>query len=379
MTPEHAVAAICEELSAVDIPTQVMADTQRLGSELMVAARRIATRLLPLSDDHQVAAVAQAAVAHMAGLGPLQPFLTDPKVNEILINNGGDVWVERDGVMSSAGRLANDIAPRIIERILNPIGRRLDRLSPIVDARLADGSRVCAVIAPIAVDGPCLALRRFGVRRRTLADFAHDQVGDLLNEIVESRCNVLISGAASSGKTSLLNVLASRIASGERIITLEDIAELRLDAAHVLRLETRPATADGVAAISMTDLVRTSLRLRPDRIVVGEIRGAEVIDMLQALNTGHDGSMATCHANGPLDALRRLETLVVQHAPSWPMDAVRDHVRSSIDVLVHVERGAGGVRSVSEIVEVLAPGAAGDHRTLAVGGEVLGCLGRTRR
>ncbi len=298
---------------------------------------------------------------------PLQIFLADPLVNEIMINNGGDVWVEREGTTALAGRLEPDVAPRLIERILNPLGRRLDRISPIVDARLPDGSRVCAVIPPVAVDGVCLTLRRFGVRRRSLDEFAGADVIALIDEIVAARCNVLVSGATSSGKTSLLNVIASRIHPGERIITLEDTAELALDAGHVLRLETRPATVDGVPAVTMADLVRTSLRLRPDRIIIGEIRAGEVVDLLQALNTGHDGSLATCHANGTSDALRRIESLAVQHAPGWPLTAVRETIRSSIDVVVHVTRTASGARRVTDVLELPGPGSDGVGRALVTG------------
>ena len=327
-----------------------------------------------MTDDH-----AMAAIANLAGLEPLRPLLLDPLINEIMINNGGDVWVERDGSIALAGRLSDDVTPRVIERILSPLGRRLDRLSPIVDARLPDGSRVCAVLAPIAIDGTCLTLRRFGVYRRSLAEFGDAGVIDLLHDIVDSRCNVLVSGAASSGKTSLLNVLASRIGAGQRVITLEDTAELQLDTAHVLRLETRPSTADGVPAITMSDLVRTSLRLRPDRLIVGEVRGCEVIDMLQAMNTGHDGSMATCHANAPLDTLRRIEALVVQHAPTWPINAVREHVRSCLDIVVHLARGASGQRRVTDIIELALPGVDGSSpRTLAADGVVQHHLTRGR-
>jgi pilus assembly protein CpaF len=330
-----------------------------------------------------VAELAEAAIAQVCGLGPLQRFLTDPTVNEVMVNNGGDVWIERDGAIVRAGRLEADVLPRLIERILSPLGRRLDRLSPIVDARLADGSRVCAVIPPVAVDGPCLTLRRFGVRRRLLAEFAEEPVVALLDAIVVARCNVLISGATSSGKTSLLNALIAstigrpgRADVHERIVTLEDIAELRLDVAHVLRLETRPATVDGTPAVTMTDLVRTAMRLRPDRIVLGEIRGAEVVDMLAAMNTGHAGSFSTCHANGTLDALRRLESLVVQHSPTWPLDAVRDTIHASLDVVVHVERWTDGQRRVAEVLELAPPGAAGTHRSLVTGGRL--CAGLTR-
>lgn len=346
--------------------------------EVANRSRAIARALSPLASDAAVRTLADAAVAHLHGLGPLQPFLMDAAVDEIMVNNGGDVWVERHGEVTLAGRLSADVVPRLIERILDPLGRRLDRLSPVVDARLPDGSRVCAVIPPIAVDGACLTLRRFAVRRRSLDEFASPAVAALLEHIVRVRCNVLISGPTSSGKTSLLNVLMSHVAPSERIITLEDTAELRLDAAHVLRLETRPQTVDGTPAVTLADLVRTSLRLRPDRLVVGEVRGPEVVDMLQALNTGHDGSFTTCHANGPDDALRRVESLVVQHTSGWPIEVVAEHVCSSIDVVVHVARGDDGRRRVGSVVELRTPGAAA-HRTLARGDDVVNTVTRGRR
>ena len=371
MTASDLVMAVCEQIAGAN--SNVADDDP---AKLLVNARRVARILLPLADEHEIEAVAQAAVAHIHGLGPLQIFLADPLVNEIMVNNGGDVWVERDGATALAGRLDADVALRLIERILNPLGRRLDRLSPIVDARLPDGSRVCAVIPPIAVDGPCLTLRRFGVRRRSLAEFASAEVVAMLDDVVARRCNVVISGATSSGKTSLLNVLASRVRPGERIITLEDTAELQLDTSHVLRLETRPATVDGTAPVTMTDLVRTSLRLRPDRIVVGEIRGREVIDMLQAMNTGHDGSMTTCHANGSDDALRRIESLVVQHAPGWPLPSIRDHICAGIDIVIHLGRLPTGLRRITEILELALPASDGQHRLLVAADRVLGVVER---
>ncbi len=394
MTDDERVAEVCRQLTAARnvfdgrgaaksgaIPTAGVAISDA-GMDNALGdvgdARLLARSLSPLADDREVEAIAQAAIAHIHGLGPLQRFLADPLVNEIMVNNGGDVWVERDGTTARAGRLGADVTPRLIERILNPLGRRLDRLSPVVDARLPDGSRVCAVIPPIAVDGPCLTLRRFAVRRRSLTEFAStDEIG-LLHEVVDRRCNVLVSGATSSGKTSLLNALMSRVAATERIITLEDTAELRLDAAHVVRLETRPQNVDGTSAITLADLVRTALRLRPDRIVVGEVRGAEVVDMLQALNTGHDGSLTTCHANGPYDALRRLHSLIVQHTDGWSIDAIREHVCSSLDVIIHVERGYDGLRHISEILELGQPDRPDSHRLLSRRGVVLGPLRRGR-
>jgi pilus assembly protein CpaF len=375
MTTDEIVAIVCTRLASLSLP----AGGSRATSDLTDPARRIAKQLLPLGTNADIDVVATAAIAHIQGLGPLQRFLADPSVNEIMVNNGGDVWVERGGEISFAGRLDLEVTPRLLERILSPLGRRLDRLAPIVDARLPDGSRVCAVIPPIAIDGACLTLRRFGIHLRHIDDFAAAGTHELLAEIIDARCNVLISGATSSGKTSLLNALASRIAPSERIVTLEDTAELRLDAPHVLRLETRQATVDGTSAVTMTDLVRTSLRLRPDRIVLGEIRGGEVVDMLNAMNTGHDGSLTTCHANGPVDALRRVESLVIQHSPSWPLHAVRDNVRSSIDIVIHVERLTTGERRVARILELASPDSDDRHRDLATNGCRVGDLSRGRR
>jgi pilus assembly protein CpaF len=291
------------------------------------------------------------------GFGPLDEWLDDDEVSEVLVNAGGEVWVERRGRGLQAGpqfaaRLAPGVLEVVIERILTPIGRRLDRLSPMVDARLPDGSRVCAVLPPIAVDGPCLAVRRFTPRALGLDAFAAPAVVALLRRLVERRCNIVVSGATSSGKTTLLGALTATVGGHERIITLEDTAELQVGAPHVLRLETRAAGPDGLTEVDMAALVRTALRLRPDRLVVGEIRGPEAVDLLQALNTGHDGSLATLHANTPGDALARLESLVVRAASSWPIDAVREQVHRSIDVVVHVERTSDGVRRIGDVAEV---------------------------
>ncbi|MFN6122435.1 MAG: CpaF family protein [Actinomycetes bacterium] len=313
------------------------------------------------------------------GLGLLDRWVDDDAVEEVLGNGGSQVWIARRGVAGTqyVGRLEPGVVDVVIERLLAPTGRRLDRAAPVVDARLPDGTRVCAVLPPVAPDGPCLALRKFPRHHLGLDRFATPDVIPLLDEVVHARCNVLVSGATSSGKTSLLNALASRVHADERIITLEDTAELRLATAHVLRLETRPASVEGVDAVDMTALVRTALRLRPDRLIVGEIRGDEAADLVQALNTGHDGSLATLHANSPDDALARLRSLVVRAAPGWPLDDVAVQIARSIDVVVHVERDRVGVRSVRQVVEV--DGTRGTVRCLASDGVRAGELIRRRR
>jgi pilus assembly protein CpaF len=292
--------------------------------------------------------------ATMFRLGQLDRWVDDDDVTEVLVNAGHEIWIERRGGNGAqyVGRLDTATIELIIERLLAPVGRRLDRATPVVDTRLPDGSRVCAVLPPIAIDGPCLSIRKFTRHEIGLEAFGAADVMNLLGEIVRRRCNVVVSGATSSGKTTLLNALAARVASNERIITIEDTAELRIAAAHVVRLETRPATPDGVGAVVMADLVRASLRLRPDRLIIGEIRGDEAVDLVQAFNTGHDGSLVTLHANSAADALTRLASLVVRAAPSWPMRDVRDQVARSVDVVVHVARDDDGRRRVHHIVEV---------------------------
>lgn len=318
-------------------------------------------------------------VAEQAPLGGLERWLADPCVNEVMVNGGGDVWIERAGRLELVGRMRSTTVLATIEHILSPIGRRLDRTHPTVDARLTDGSRVCAVAEPIAVDGPTLAIRRFAARDVPLSAFAAPPVVALLREIVHRRCNVVVSGATSSGKTTLLNALAGEIDEGTRVVTLEDIAELRLHHPHVVRLETRDATPDGVGEITLEHLVRTALRMRPDRLVVGEVRGSEAVHLLHALNTGHDGSLATVHANSAVHALHRLSALVVHEVGNWPMSAVHQHIDGAIDVVVHVERDPHGGRAVREVGEVmLTGGAALGVRTLVADGRVVDELGRSR-
>jgi pilus assembly protein CpaF len=319
-------------------------------------------------------------VAEQSPLGGLERWLNDPTVNEVMVNAGSEVWVERGGSLHHVGRIRTPTLLGVIEHILTPIGRRLDRSNPMVDARLADGSRLCAVVSPIAVDGPCLAIRRFTTRTITLEGFASPSVAQLLRDLVAQRCNLVVSGATSSGKTTLLNALAREVVPETRLVTLEDVAELRLPHPHVVRLETRDATPDGVGEVGLAELLRTALRLRPDRLVVGEIRGREAVHLLHALNTGHDGSLATVHANSALDALHRLAALVLQEVANWPLAAVHGHVGRAIDAVVHVERHADGHRRVVEVTEVGA-GAEGVLmvRPLATGDDVVAQPQRGRR
>jgi len=315
-------------------------------------------------------------VAERSRFGGLERWLDDPTITEVIVNAGRDVWVERDGRLQRAGTMRPAAVLGALEQILAPIGRRLDRASPTVDARLPDGSRVCAAIPPVAVDGVTVAIRRFAVRAIPSAAFAPPAVVDLLTRLVHGRCNVVVSGATSSGKTTLLNALAGSVGEGERIVTLEDLAELRLAHDHVVRLETRPASPDGVGEVTLAELLRTALRLRPDRLVVGEVRGSEAVDLLQAMNTGHDGSLATVHANSADDAVDRLASLVVRCVPGWPIDDVRAHVGRAVDVIVHVGRDAGGRRRVAHVAELSGTGAA---RLLSDGTTVTGELRRGRQ
>ncbi len=260
----------------------------------------------------------------VAGLGPLEPLLADPEVTEVMVNGPGRAYVERAGRLHPVA-LALDAAgiARLVERVVGPLGLRLDRSSPLVDARLPDGSRLHAVIPPLAVDGPCVTIRRFGACAVGLDGFGlGPRAADLLRWAVFAGWNILVSGGTSAGKTTLLNALSGAIPAEERVVTIEETAELRLAQPHVVRLEARPPNAEGAGAVTVRQLVRAALRMRPDRIVVGEVRGGEALDMLQALNTGHDGSLSTIHANGAADALARLETLVLFAAAGLPLAAV---------------------------------------------------------
>jgi len=293
------------------------------------------------------------------GLGPLQRLLDDPAVTEIMVNGPHTVYVEHGGRLfrSDARFTSEDHLRRIIERIVAKVGRRIDESSPMVDARLADGSRVNAVIAPVAFSGSTLTIRKFARDPFKVHDLINlgtitPQMAELLQACVEAKLNIIVSGGTGSGKTTLLNVLSSFIPEGERIVTVEDAIELQLQQPHVVRLESRPANIEGRGEISIRDLVRNSLRMRPDRIVVGEVRGGESLDMLQAMNTGHEGSLSTVHANSPRDAVARLETLVLMAGMDLPLRAIREQIASAIDVIVQLSRLRDGSRRIVSVTEV---------------------------
>jgi pilus assembly protein CpaF len=325
----------------------------------------------PLLGPVHVGAVVARVRARATGLGVIEPLLADESVSEVMVNGPGPVWVERRGRLERSGVVVDRrTVDQLVVRVLAPFGARADRSSPLADARLPDGSRVHVVVPPLAVDGPCITIRRFGARPVPLDAFAGAPVVALLRDAVATHRQVIVSGGAGAGKTTLLNALAAHIGATERVVTVEDAAELNLPGEHVVRLEARPASAEGTGAITIRDLVRAALRMRPDRIVVGEVRGPEALDMLQAMNTGHDGSLSTCHANSPDDALRRLETMVLTGA-ELPLIAVREQIASAIDLIVQVARRADGTRRVVAVSEVVAdPEAAARTRTLG-DGEVL--------
>jgi len=298
-------------------------------------------------------------IDNVVGYGPIEVFLHDPEVTEVMVNNPSTIYVERNGKIYRTGRsfLDETHLRRIIDKIVGQVGRRVDESVPMVDARLPDGSRVNAIVHPLAINGPMLTIRKFSKDPFTVHDLVSfgtidDRVASLLDAAVRGRLNILISGGTGSGKTTLLNVVSSFVPGDERIITIEDAAELRLHQAHVLRLESRPSNIEGKGEITIRDLVRNSLRMRPDRIIVGEVRGAEALDMLQAMNTGHDGSLSTIHANSPRDAFARLETMILMSGFDLPIRAIREQMSSALNLLVHLARLRDGSRRVTKVTEV---------------------------
>jgi pilus assembly protein CpaF len=333
---------------------------RRPQDDLPSAVEKLVEReaaILPLHERDEIVA---RILRDTVGLGPLEELLADPEVEEVMVNGPERVYVERRGrIESTEVRFAEEAELRnAIERILAPLGRRVDELSPMVDARLADGSRVNVIIPPLAIDGPALSIRRFAAARPgpgelvELGTLSHD-MRDLLELSVDERRSLLISGGTGSGKTTLLNALSSFLSPEERVVTIEDAAELRLQQPHVVRLESRPVSVEGRGEVTIRDLLRNALRMRPDRIVIGEVRGPEALDLLTALNTGHRGALSTVHANSPSDALSRLETLALMAGVGLPQAAIREQLGRGFELVVHLQRLPDGRRVVTEIAEVV--------------------------
>ena len=331
--------------------------------DLRLEARRAAEELCRMRADllnqHERDRLVSEVLDETFGLGPLETLMLDPTVSDILVNGYRDVYIERRGVLekTNVAFRDDDHLSQIIQRIVSRVGRRVDESSPMVDARLWDGSRVNAVIRPVALDGPLLSIRRFGSRPLQVPDMLSNQsitpeIVEFLSACVEAKVNLMISGGTGSGKTTMLNVLSSFIPSNERIATIEDAAELQLQQPHVIRMETRPANLEGSGAITQRDLVRNALRMRPDRIIVGECRGPEAVDMLQAMNTGHEGSMTTIHANDTRDATGRLEMMIGMAGFDLPLWVMRGQIASAIHIIIQLSRLTGGARKVTRVSEI---------------------------
>ncbi len=328
---------------------------QLLADKTVAVCRQAGLNL----DSDTWAALLQHLQAELVGYGPIDPLLEDDTITEVMVNGPNEVYIERGGKITRADvRFRDDDhVIRVIQRIVQPLGRRIDRTHPMVDARLPDGSRVNAIIPPCAIDGPSITIRKFGKKKFTAEDLVRLQsltpeMVEFLKACVDARLNIVVSGGTGSGKTTLLNVLSSFIPNDERIVTIEDSAELRLHQTHVVRLEAVPGEEDGTGRVTIRDLVRNALRMRPDRIVVGECRGGEALDMLQAMNTGHDGSLTTIHANSPRDAVARLETLVLMAGMDLPVRAIRQQIASAVDLIVQQARLRDGSRKVVQVTEV---------------------------
>ena len=343
------------------------------GDQLAVEVKSALDRIIQREDvrvsPRERRAFVQEMIADTLGYGPLDPLLQDPSITEVMCNAYDDIWVERDGKLHHTGAVFTDDRQyrHVIEKIVAGVGRRIDESSPMVDARLPDGSRVNAVIPPLAIHGPVLTIRKFAADPYTVKDLINFgtftlDLSVVIEACVRGKLNILVSGGTGTGKTTNLNVLSSFIPEGERIITIEDAAELRLQQPHVVRVESRPPNIEGRGEVTIRDLVRNALRMRPDRIVVGEVRGAEALDMLQAMNTGHEGSISTVHANSPRDVLSRLETMTLMAGMDLSLRAIREQVASAIDLIIHQARLKDGTRRITHVTEVV--GMEGDIITL---------------
>ncbi|MGV3524825.1 MAG: ATPase, T2SS/T4P/T4SS family [Candidatus Sericytochromatia bacterium] len=341
------------DLESPEKREQVRKDLRKKLAEIML------TDKIEIASRKEQVMLIEEILDEALGLGPLEPLLKDETVTEVMVNGPGQIYVERQGKLELSHRqFLNERQLRVvIDRIVSPLGRRIDESSPMVDARLPDGSRVNIIIPPLALDGATVTIRKFPSERMTAQNLLNvgamtPEMADFLKGAVAARLNILICGGTGSGKTTLLNILSSFIPSGARIVTIEDAAELQLHQNHVIRMEARPANMEGKGQVAIRDLVRNSLRMRPDRIVVGEVRGGEALDMLQAMNTGHEGSLTTCHANAPREALARLETMVLMAGVDLPIRAIREQIASAVDLIVHQSRMRDGTRKITHIVEV---------------------------
>jgi pilus assembly protein CpaF len=357
-------------LEVADLTVLVALEKRKASTQIREITQRLFTELGAPLALQQRQLLARRIEDEVLGLGPLEPLLGDPTISDILVNGAKSVYVERRGKLEETPITFHDDAHlmNIIDRIVSAVGRRVDESTPMVDARLADGSRVHAIIPPLAIDGPMLSIRRFAAERLGVVDLLGlgtltEPVANVLRAVVLGRLNVVISGGTGAGKTTMLNVLSGFIPATERIVTIEDSAELQLQQPHVVRLETRPPNIEGKGEITQRELLRNSLRMRPDRIVVGEVRAGEALDMLQAMNTGHDGSLTTVHANTPRDALGRIETMVSMSGISFPIRALRAQIASAVNIVIQVQRGEDGRRRIVSLQEI--SGMEGDIITMS--------------
>jgi pilus assembly protein CpaF len=363
----HTQALVSELRDRLASERRAAAAGGRLREGLDDAVAALVEREAGVLSDARRAELADLVLRETVGLGPLEDLIADPAVEEVMVNGAGRIYVERGGRIETAPVAFGDEREvrETIERILAPTGRRVDELSPMADARLADGSRVNVVVPPLAVDGPAISIRRFGVERPGPEELVASgslaaEAAALLEEAVRERRTLLVTGGTGSGKTTLLNALSAWIDPAERVITIEDAAELRLRQPHVVRLESRPPSVEGRGEVTIRDLLRNALRMRPDRIVIGEVRGPEALDLLTALNTGHDGALSTLHANSPADGLRRLETLALMAGVGLPHEAIREQVARGVELVAHLRRERDGSRRLVQVAEVVpAAGAVG--------------------
>jgi pilus assembly protein CpaF len=346
-------------LERLDLGNLARLDIARANVELRTAIRQLVDEQPTPMSQRDRAQLAEEILNEVHGLGPIEPLMRDPEISDILVNSSRQVYIERLGKLESTPVIFRDDAHllQIIDRIVSKVGRRIDESSPMVDARLPDGSRVNAIIPPLALDGPMLSIRRFGTHRMTMDELVRlgslpPEMVDVIRAMVLRRLNILISGGTGSGKTTLLNCISAFIPDTERIVTIEDSAELLLQQPHVVRLETRPENIERRGEVTQRDLLRNSLRMRPDRIIIGEVRGAESLDMLQAMNTGHDGSISTVHANAARDSLNRLEMMMQMAGFNLPTRAMRQQIASAIDIVIQTARFSDGSRKITCIAEL---------------------------